>query len=191
MTDFQILMTHGTKIGSKLDDVALIDELRKFSKEAAKRYLEHVVVTKKSPNKRLHEDLLDSLLAEAEVQVKDDGVKYHLEELGRSLLSFSQLKDADGEDAEYRLRKDVQPYCVFLAEVAPKTPIKMVRLKLLLFLQGSPFFDLVSTADRISKLEPLKPELAVVLGRASPFHARESWFKLTSSSVEVVKPSNF
>jgi hypothetical protein len=56
---------------------------------------------------------------------------------------------------------------VFLAEVAPKTPIKSVRLKLLLFLQGSPFFDLTQAADRLKKLDLLKPELAVVLGRVS------------------------
>lgn len=70
-------------------------------------------------------------------------------------------------DSEYRLRSDAQPYCVFLAEVAPKTPIKLIRLKLLLFLQGSPFFDLSVAADRIAKLDLLKPELAVVLGRVS------------------------
>lgn len=56
---------------------------------------------------------------------------------------------------------------MFLAEVAPKTPIKLVRLKLLLFLQGSPFFDLNQAADRLEKIDLLKPELAVVLGRVS------------------------
>ena len=73
----------------------------------------------------------------------------------------------DVSDAEYRLLSDPQPYCVFLAEVAPKTPIKLVRLKLLLFLQGSPFFDLYQAADRLQKMDLLKPELAVVLGRVS------------------------
>lgn len=78
----------------------------------------------------------------------------------------------DGPDAEYRLLSDPQPYCIFLAEVAPKTPIKTVRLKLLLFLQGSPFFDLAQAADRLRKIELLKPELAVVLGRVSYHIAR-------------------
>ena len=80
-------MTSG-KVGLKLDDSALVDELRKFSDEAAKRYLQHVVVSKKSPNKKLHQDLLDGLLEEAELQVQDDGVKYHLGELGPSLLGL-------------------------------------------------------------------------------------------------------
>ena len=79
----------------------------------------------------------------------------------------SKAPKTDEVDAEYRLRNDPQPYCVFLAEVAPKTPIKAVRLKLLLFLQGSPFYDLASAATRLEKIEQLKPELAVVLGRVS------------------------
>lgn len=81
MLTVQILMTSG-KTGLKLDDAALIDELRKFSDEAAQRYLHHVVISKKSANKKLHQDLLDGLLDQAERQVQDDGVKYHLEELG-------------------------------------------------------------------------------------------------------------
>lgn len=75
-------MSSSGKAGFKLDDAALVDELRRFSEEAAGRYLQHVVVSKKSANKKLHKDLLDGLLFEAEQQVRDDGVKYHLQELG-------------------------------------------------------------------------------------------------------------
>jgi len=76
-------MNQGTKAGMKLDDAALIEELRKHSTEAAKRYLEHVVVSKKSPNKQLHHELLENLFLEAEEQLANDGVRYHLEELGK------------------------------------------------------------------------------------------------------------
>jgi len=41
-------------------------------------------VIKKSPNRQLHEALLARLLDEAAEAVQDDGVKYHLEELGES-----------------------------------------------------------------------------------------------------------
>lgn len=68
-------------------------------------------------------------------------------------------------DSEYRLRPDDDPYCVFLADVAPDTPIKSLRLKLMLFLQGSPFYDLAKAAERLKGLEPLRYELAIVLGR--------------------------
>ena len=41
----------------------------------------------------------------------------------------------------------------------------MLRLKLILFLQGSPFYDLTSAAKRLEEIAPLKTELAIVLGR--------------------------
>jgi hypothetical protein len=40
-----------------------------------------------------------------------------------------------------------------------------LRLKLILFLQGSPFYDLASAATKLEELPPLKTELAIVLGR--------------------------
>jgi hypothetical protein len=77
-------MAQNVKTGVKLNDVALVDELRAINENAANRYLEHVVVIKKSPNRQLHEALLARLLDEAAEAVQDDGVKYHLEELGES-----------------------------------------------------------------------------------------------------------
>jgi hypothetical protein len=82
-------MNQGTKAGMELDDAALIEELRKHSTEAAKRYLEHVVVSKRSPNKKLHHELLENLFLEAEEQLANDGVRYHLEELGKCLTRLT------------------------------------------------------------------------------------------------------
>jgi hypothetical protein len=75
-------------------------------------------------------------------------------------------------DAEYRLLFDPQPFCVFLADVAPDTPVKRLRLKLMLFLQGSPFYSLEKAVERLEAMqgkgrEGLDFELAIVLGRVS------------------------
>jgi len=51
-------------------------------KDAANQYLEYAVIGKKSQNRELHEMLLAKLLNQAEEMVKEDGIKYHLEELG-------------------------------------------------------------------------------------------------------------
>jgi len=80
----KILFAQNFKTGVKLDDVRLIDDLRAISDDAANRYLEHVVIAKRSPSRQLHEALLAQLLDEAADLVEDDGVKYHLEELGMS-----------------------------------------------------------------------------------------------------------
>jgi hypothetical protein len=72
-----------------------VDDLRAIDQNVANRYLEHVVVVKRSPNRALHQALLDHLLDATGKQVEDDGVKYHLEELGgysaascRGVLTF-------------------------------------------------------------------------------------------------------
>ena len=133
----------------KSDDVSLITDLRSINPSIADQYLEYVVVSKRNPSKGLHEQLLGHLLDNAEELVADEGIQYHLEELA----------------ADYKLQSEPPPYCLYLAEVAPDTPIKTVRLKLLLFLQGSPFYELENAMQRLRKLPTLTSELAVVLGR--------------------------
>jgi hypothetical protein len=76
------LLAQNPKTGVKLEDETLVEELRKVDEDLAHRYLEHVVVIKRSPNRALHQQLLDRLLDAAAAEVQDEGVKYHLEELG-------------------------------------------------------------------------------------------------------------
>ncbi|WVQ99304.1 hypothetical protein IAU59_006436 [Kwoniella sp. CBS 9459] len=158
-----ILMTQTAKTGVKLDEVQLVDDLRKRDQVIANKYLEHAVVTKRSPSRVLHQQLLDVLLDEAEMLCADDGVKYHLEEL----------------DAEYRLEPEPRPFPIFLAEIAPDTPIKRNRLKTMLFLQGSPFFDLEAAAEKLEGFELLKYELAIIYGRLAKHRKSLSLLALT------------
>jgi hypothetical protein len=79
----QILISREAK-SSKIDDQAFINELRLINQAAASRYLEHVVVAKRSTNKKLHEQLLQGLLTSLNEASADDGIKYHLEEMGKS-----------------------------------------------------------------------------------------------------------
>ena len=77
-----MLVLQNTKTGIKLNDVALVADLRRVSQDTADRYLEYAVVARRNPNRELHEALLEHLLDEIGKEVQDDGVKYHLEELG-------------------------------------------------------------------------------------------------------------
>lgn len=77
--DLQLLIAQS---GAKVDHEALVRDIRAVSEEGANRYLEHVVVGRKSPNRTLHRDLLDRLLTRLEKEVSDEGIRYHLEELG-------------------------------------------------------------------------------------------------------------
>jgi hypothetical protein len=50
--------------------------------DAANQYLEYAAIGKRCKCRELHEMLLNKLLDQATEMVKDDGIKYHLEELG-------------------------------------------------------------------------------------------------------------
>lgn len=80
-TDFQLLITKAAKV--KVDDAQLFQDLQALDNDVAHRYLEHVVIGKRSPNRELNEALLSRLLEQAAEMVHDDGIKYHLEELGK------------------------------------------------------------------------------------------------------------
>lgn len=109
---------------------------------------------------KLHESLLAHLLDQAEEVVRDDGIKYHLEELGEFTDTGQQLTS----DAEYRLLNEPQSYAEFFTEVAPPTPFKTLRLKLMLFLQSSSY-DLSSASERLEAIGVLVTERAIALGR--------------------------
>ncbi|WWC70320.1 uncharacterized protein I206_104270 [Kwoniella pini CBS 10737] len=158
-----ILIAQNPKTGIKLDDLSLVDQLKSIDKEIADKYLEYAVVNKRSPNRILHEQLLGVLLDEARELCEDEGVKYHLEEL----------------DAEYRLEPSPRPFILFLADIAPDTPIKRNRLKLMLFLQGSPFYDLENALRRLEGAKELKFELAIVFGRLAKHRQSLSLLALT------------
>ena len=63
-----------------------MEKLRAVDAQAANRYIEHVVVIKRNSNRQLHEALLTYLLSMATVAVEDEGIKYHLQELGVSSM---------------------------------------------------------------------------------------------------------
>lgn len=74
-------MSKGAKLNT--DDAQIVEDIATVNKDAANRYLEHVVIDKKSTDPELHEALLKWLLDSVEELLKDDGIKYHLEELGK------------------------------------------------------------------------------------------------------------
>ncbi|TXT15581.1 hypothetical protein VHUM_00084 [Vanrija humicola] len=133
----------------KFDEAQLVEEIRGIDTDAANRYLEHVVVDKRSTNRELHESLLNWLFDQADEMANDEGIQYHVEEL----------------DSEFRLLSEPQAYPVFFAEIAPRTPFKTLRLKLILFLQGSNFYDLELAVKRLDDTKVYLMEKAIVLGR--------------------------
>ena len=70
-------------------------------------------------------------------------------------------------DDEYVKSRPNVTYCQYLAETAYDSPAKTLRMKTILFLQGSPFYDLIAAEKRLQGIDKLFYEKAIVYGRVS------------------------
>ncbi|WVN88218.1 uncharacterized protein L203_103419 [Cryptococcus depauperatus CBS 7841] len=145
-----LIITH---CPSDLPPTDLLPNLFTLSSTVYRAYLEHIVVTKRSPVRALHQELLTLLLDDAEQMIQDDGVQYHLQE-----LNDEYKKEPLGV-------REKEPFIHFLARIAPDTPIKRTRLKLVFLLQGSPFYEAKEAENRLQAIMGLEWERAIVYGK--------------------------
>jgi hypothetical protein len=68
-------------------------------------------------------------------------------------------------DNEYVATRPGVTYCQYIAETAHDSPAKTLRMKTILFLQGSPFYDVVEAEERLQGIDKLFYEKAIVYGR--------------------------
>lgn len=185
----QILTGRGSATKVKFDDRALLSELRTINQEAANKYLEYTVVKKRSAvglegsplflqrlslclqDKTLHNDLLSYYLDQAENFLSDDGVLYHFTEICKPFTYFVPhlLTPSRCIDDEYVKSRPNVTYCQYVAETAYDSPAKTLRMKTILFLQGSPFYDLGEAEKRLQSIDKLFYEKAIVYGRVGLF----------------------
>ncbi|KAJ9103369.1 hypothetical protein QFC19_004468 [Naganishia cerealis] len=148
-TALQVLTGQGMVASVKFDDRALLSDLKPINREAANKYLEYAVVRKRSADKSLHNALLAHYLDQCESFLSDDGVVYH----------FTEIYD------EYVATRPGITYCQYIAETAHDSPAKTLRMKTILFLQGSPFYDLLEAEERLQGIDKLFYEKAIIYGR--------------------------
>ena len=121
-------------------------------------------------DRKFHDAYVSHLLDRCETFLKDDGVVYHFQELCRFCilkirLQAGRLIWSERTVDEYLQMRPNLTYCQYIAETAHESPSKTVRLKTILFLQSSPFFDLKNVEERLEKLEALFYERAIIYGR--------------------------
>jgi hypothetical protein len=68
-------------------------------------------------------------------------------------------------DEEYIKNRPAMTYFSYFADLAQESPSKTVRLQTILFLQGSPWYDVKAVAARLERIDMLTYETAIVLGR--------------------------
>ncbi|TCD60728.1 hypothetical protein EIP91_009622 [Steccherinum ochraceum] len=147
------LLTSGTsnRRGAKAeDDLLVLKQLQESNPTAAAQFLEHLVLAKRNNNAGLHMQLAESCVNQLLSCLADD--------------SISKLWRAKA--ASYASSRSDTPYFSYFASTTPDSASKHVRLKTMLFLQGSTLYDSQSI---LAKLKPhekmLNLEVAIVQAR--------------------------
>ncbi|KAJ7109430.1 hypothetical protein C8R44DRAFT_802494 [Mycena epipterygia] len=135
------------------DDLLLLEQIREANPAAGAQFLEYIVLQKRSSSRDLHSQLamvcVDQLLA--------------------ALQDETVAKLWKTKESRYASSRSDPPKTFFsyFANTTPTSPSKLVRLKAVLFLQGSSLYDPEVIRERLLPLSKgiLSLELAIVDGK--------------------------
>ncbi|KAJ6596948.1 hypothetical protein DFH09DRAFT_106793 [Mycena vulgaris] len=135
------------------DDISLLEQIREANPDAGAQFLEYLVLQKRGSSRDLHSQLamvcVDQLLA----SLKDEDV--------------SKLWRAKESSYASSRSESTTTFFSYFASTTPNSPSKLVRLKTILFLQGSSLYDAEVIRERLVPLSKriLSLELAIVDGK--------------------------
>ncbi|KAI8974864.1 hypothetical protein BD414DRAFT_176887 [Trametes punicea] len=132
------------------DDRLLLQEIRDANPEAGAQLLEYLVIHRRSTDPELHAQLAMTYVDQLLSCLSDEATS--------KLWRAKALSYASG-------RSDT-PFISYFASTTPDSEHKRVRLKTLLFLQGSTLYDPEAVRSRLSpQAKLLKLELAILEGK--------------------------
>ncbi|KAJ7235454.1 hypothetical protein B0H12DRAFT_1141579 [Mycena haematopus] len=136
------------------DDISLLEQIREANPTAGAQFLEYLVLQKRSSSRDLHTQLAMVCVDQLLEALKDDTVS----KLWRSKVSSY---------ASSRNESSTRTFFLYFAKFTPDSPSKFVRLKTVLFLQGSSLYDAELVRERLLPLSKrvLSLELAIVDGK--------------------------
>ncbi|KAF8212185.1 hypothetical protein K438DRAFT_1957954 [Mycena galopus ATCC 62051] len=129
------------------DDLALLEQIREANPAAGAQFLEYLVLQKRSSSRDLHTQLATVCVDQLLDALNDDAV--------------SKLwRTKESTYASSRSESSTRTFFLYFAKFTPDSPSKLVRLKTVLFLQGSSLYDaelirkrLVPRSKRVFSLE--------------------------------------
>ncbi|KAF7363500.1 hypothetical protein MSAN_01006200 [Mycena sanguinolenta] len=133
------------------DDIALLEQIRDANPAAGAQFLEYLVLQKRSSSRDLHTQLAMVCIDQLLEALKDDAVS----KLWRSKVSTY---------ASSRNESSTRTFFLYFAKFTPDSPSKLVRLKTVLFLQGSSLYDAELVRERLLPVSKrvLSLELAIL-----------------------------
>ncbi|KZT24873.1 hypothetical protein NEOLEDRAFT_1134568 [Neolentinus lepideus HHB14362 ss-1] len=150
----------GKRAGKAEDDLVLLQRLRDASPVAAAQYLEHLVLQRRSTDRDLHQQLAMTCIDQVLSCMGDDNVT----KLWRAKVSSYASSSSTSSSTSFLL---------YFTSTTPDSEHKRIRLKAILFLQGSNLYDPEPVKQRLAEHAKIFPlELAIVKGKLA--HHREA-----------------
>ncbi|EMD32317.1 hypothetical protein CERSUDRAFT_119016 [Gelatoporia subvermispora B] len=138
------------------EDGILLQHIQETNAEVGARFLEHLVLHRRSMDPKLHQQLAVSYVEQLMACLQDD--------------QTSKLWRAKA--ASYASSNSDTPFISYFASTTPDSDPKRVRLKAALFLQGSSLYDPATIREKLMSQEKLlKLELAVLAGKLEEHRA--------------------
>ncbi|KAI0365805.1 hypothetical protein BV20DRAFT_953552 [Pilatotrama ljubarskyi] len=132
------------------DDRSLLQEIRTANPDAGTQLLEHLVIHRRSADSQLHNELATT----------------YADQLLSCLADESTSKLWRAKAASYASGRSDTPFISYFSSTTPDSEHKRVRLKTVLFLQGSTLYDPDAIRSRLlPHARLLKLELAILEGK--------------------------
>ncbi|OSD05085.1 hypothetical protein PYCCODRAFT_1362718 [Trametes coccinea BRFM310] len=132
------------------DDRLLLQEIRQANPEAGAQLLEHLVILRRSSDPELHNQLAAT----------------YVDQLLSCLQDESTFKLWRAKASSYSSGRSDTPFIAYFASTTPDSEPKRLRLKSVLFLQGSTLYDPEAIRSRLAAhAKLLKLELAILEGK--------------------------
>ncbi|KAJ7685236.1 hypothetical protein DFH06DRAFT_1357108, partial [Mycena polygramma] len=135
------------------DDLLLLEQIREANPAAGAQFLEYLVLQKRSSSRDLHTQLATVCVDQLLAALKDELI--------------SKLWRAKASSYASNRNESTTTFLSYFTSTTPDSPTKLVRLKTVLFLQGSSFYDAALIRERLAPLSKrvLSLELAIVDGK--------------------------
>ncbi|KAJ7219323.1 hypothetical protein GGX14DRAFT_591509 [Mycena pura] len=141
------------------DDLSLLHQIREANPAAGAQFLEYLVLQKRSTSRDLHTQLAVACVDQLLAALEDETV--------------SRLWEAKASRYASSRNETAASFFSYFAAMTPDSPSKLVRLKTMLFLQGSFLYDAELIRERLvpHSRRILSLELAIVNGKLGNHHA--------------------
>ncbi|KLO19340.1 hypothetical protein SCHPADRAFT_935413 [Schizopora paradoxa] len=151
----RLLTSKDFRRGSKSDETDLLQQIRETSADAGRKYLEHLVLRRRSQDSSLHDQLASICIDQVLEGVADSATS----KLWRAKASSYVSSSSD------------MPFLTYFAQTTPESPHRQARLKTCLFLQGSSLYSpekvlsLLQDTSRHQGADLLRFELAILFAK--------------------------